>query len=190
MAGDLTRLDFARYGLVIAVNTDADACTEPDSLFTDGLLADVAEAALSETLPFIASDASDPSDIVAVAVCMLPALADVEPFAGFDLLAEVVFEVALFSEPAALADDVEAFTGFELLAEAVFEVALFSEPAALADDVEAFTGFELLAEAVFEVALFSEPAALSDDVEAFAGFELLAEAIIEVALFIETAELE
>ncbi|WP_422448637.1 MULTISPECIES: hypothetical protein [unclassified Endozoicomonas] len=78
MAGDLARLDVARYALVIAVNTDADACTEPDSLFTDGLLADVAEAALSEALTFMASD------IAAVAVCMLPALADVEAFAGFE----------------------------------------------------------------------------------------------------------
>ena len=169
---------------MIAVNTDADACTEPDSLFTDGLLADVAEAVLSETLPFIASDIA--SEIVAVAVCILPALADVEGFVGFELLAESVIEVALLIEPDALSDDAEAFAGFELLAEVVVEVALFSEAAALADDVEAFTEFELLGEVVFEVALFIEPVALSD-VEAFAGFELLAEAVIEVALSIGTA---
>ncbi len=184
MTGDLVRLDVARYALVIAVNTDADACTEPDSLFTDGLLADVAEAALSETLPFIASD------LVAVAVCMLPALADVESFAEFEWLAEVVVEVALFIEPAVLSNDVEAFTDFELLAEVVVEVSLFIEPAALSNDVEAFAEFEMLTEAVIEVALFIEPAVLADDVEAFAEFEMLTEAVIEVALSIETAALE
>ncbi|WP_422463900.1 MULTISPECIES: hypothetical protein [unclassified Endozoicomonas] len=110
---------------MIAVNTDADACTEPVSLCTDGLLADVAEAALSETLPFIASD------IVAVAVCMLPALADVESFAEFEWLAEAVFEVALFIEPAVLSNDVEAFAEFEMLTEAVIEVALSIKTAAL-----------------------------------------------------------
>ncbi|WBA83505.1 hypothetical protein [Endozoicomonas sp. GU-1] len=150
---------------MIAVNTDADACTEPDSLFTDGLLADVAEASLSETLSFIASDIDSDidSEIVAVAVCMLPALADVEGFVGFELLAESVIEVALLIEPDALSDDAEAFAGIELLAEVVFEVALFSEPAGLSDvdaDVDAFAVFELLAEALIEVVLSIGAAAL------------------------------